>query len=517
MRKLDGLSSWIVSWASIMGALAAMVSCQFDTGGLLWPGFCGNGVVEGQEACDGADFRGETCESLGMSPGALSCTSTCTLDTSGCAVTPGCGDGVRQAEEQCDGADLGGATCGSLGLGSGSLGCTGGCTYDTSGCAVQPVCGNGQVEGSEQCDDGNTQACDGCSATCQRETCGNGRPECDEQCDDGNVLAGDGCDPDCVIEIPASCGDGNQDAGEECDDGNNDPCDGCSASCLLEGCGNGRQECGEECDDGDNDACDGCSATCQVESCGNGRLECDEECDDGNSDPTDACTNSCEAAHCGDGVIWAGVELCDSASVPSTCQDQGFPSGQMGCASDCLSLDSSQCKRWDGDPCTSDGQCDGGICFDEFVSGWPGGFCTRDCGSGGTPCAGPTSCIVAGIGPRCYERCATSSECRPGYLCRLDPFEGVQLVCRPLCENNSNCPDTGICNPWTGRCNSVANTSDGNNGAACGGTDPPYCKSEMCGTNLPNGYCFSYCNTMTGFCPGDGVCVATQAADGDLG
>jgi hypothetical protein len=47
-------------------------------------GVCGDGVVEGEEACDGADLGGQTC-AMG---GTLACTAACTLDTSGCTVDP---------------------------------------------------------------------------------------------------------------------------------------------------------------------------------------------------------------------------------------------------------------------------------------------------------------------------------------------------------------------------------------------------------------------------------------------
>ncbi|QQG39337.1 MAG: hypothetical protein HYS81_03025 [Candidatus Aenigmatarchaeota archaeon] len=45
-----------------------------------------------------------------------------------------CGDGIKNGSEQCDGSDLGGATCVSQGYTSGTLSCGGSCTYDTSAC-----------------------------------------------------------------------------------------------------------------------------------------------------------------------------------------------------------------------------------------------------------------------------------------------------------------------------------------------------------------------------------------------
>lgn len=47
---------------------------------------CGNGVVEGDEVCDGDDLGGEACEELGMFDGGeLACAEDCTFDTSACA------------------------------------------------------------------------------------------------------------------------------------------------------------------------------------------------------------------------------------------------------------------------------------------------------------------------------------------------------------------------------------------------------------------------------------------------
>ncbi|HEX7185616.1 MAG TPA: S8 family serine peptidase [Thermoanaerobaculia bacterium] len=54
------------------------------TGGTAQPAFCGNGIREGSEQCDGGDLGGQTCQSQGFSGGALSCTATCTFNTSAC-------------------------------------------------------------------------------------------------------------------------------------------------------------------------------------------------------------------------------------------------------------------------------------------------------------------------------------------------------------------------------------------------------------------------------------------------
>ncbi len=49
------------------------------------PSTCGNGIVEGDEQCDGFDLDSEDCESLcDTGAGTLQCTSLCTFDFSRC-------------------------------------------------------------------------------------------------------------------------------------------------------------------------------------------------------------------------------------------------------------------------------------------------------------------------------------------------------------------------------------------------------------------------------------------------
>lgn len=113
------------------GDLACTDGCTFDVSGCLHQAECGNGVREYPETCDGTDLGSTTCEDMGYVGGLLACGEDCELDISGCST---CGNDIIDGEEQCDGPDLGGASCESLGLGEGDLACTDGCTLDTSGC-----------------------------------------------------------------------------------------------------------------------------------------------------------------------------------------------------------------------------------------------------------------------------------------------------------------------------------------------------------------------------------------------
>lgn len=56
---------------------------------------CGDGIARGNEECDGADLKGQSC-----ALGNLTCTSTCEFDTSQCPSV--CGDGVKSVDEECD-------------------------------------------------------------------------------------------------------------------------------------------------------------------------------------------------------------------------------------------------------------------------------------------------------------------------------------------------------------------------------------------------------------------------------
>ncbi len=67
---------------------------------------CGDGAVRGGEQCDGSDLAGQTCSSLGYSGGSLACASGCTFDVSACEDSSTfCGDGLTEAYEECDGVD----------------------------------------------------------------------------------------------------------------------------------------------------------------------------------------------------------------------------------------------------------------------------------------------------------------------------------------------------------------------------------------------------------------------------
>ncbi len=141
-----------------------------DVGSTTSQAVCGDGVVEGGEACDD-----------GNSVNSDDCLETCELAE--------CGDGVVHAgEEQCDD---GNREDGDLCLNS----------------CVKPTCGDGVIQkGLEQCDDGSDNAFGlygGCTPFClYGPRCGDSLLDPQESCDDGNDGdPSDGCLDGCVSAV----------------------------------------------------------------------------------------------------------------------------------------------------------------------------------------------------------------------------------------------------------------------------------------------------------------------------
>lgn len=290
--------------------------------------YCGNGIREGEEACDDESetnnnrcltncqwaYCGDGHIRTGVEdcdPGNAEETTTCNRD---CTLTQ-CGDGLlnQAAGEECDNGSLNGAI--------------GGCS---STCKKQYNCGNGIKNTGEQCDLGqensNSSWC--LPKTCRQASCGDGNLFLGfEKCDDGNFVDTDSCTGDCQLPF---CGDGITGPGEECDDGRGVNTGLCLSTCKRNICGDSWAHFGiEECDHGTLNAYNAsCTSQCRLAFCGDGYVHTGtEDCDNGHLSNTSSCTPGCRNARCGDGFIQAGVEVCD----------QGSENGNGGgfCKSDC--------------------------------------------------------------------------------------------------------------------------------------------------------------------------------------
>jgi len=301
---------------------------------------CGNGIVEGDEACD----EGEE-------------SATCNADCRAAL----CGDGyVNQAAgEICDdGNDDPDDGCNTM---------------------CMPLdCGDGIVVAPESCDDGNRDQSDAC-VVCQDAACGDGFTQAGvEECDDGNADDTDDCPSMCIA---ATCGDGFVLAGgEACDDGNADDSDGCLSSCDEASCGDGFVQAGvEACDDGNADDTDDCLSTCMSATCGDGFVHSGvEECDDANGVPDDGC-DSCVLT-CGDDC-WsdAGCITDEGRCIRFTCT-----SG----ADSATACDT--CFGWQ--PVTYDQWMNGGYCGDVIARYRVDHGTTTMCGGPPLCCSNPADC-----------------------------------------------------------------------------------------------------------------------------
>jgi hypothetical protein len=224
----------------ITGSLACAPSCVFDTSNCEMPEpFCGDGIIQSGEQCDGTNWGVITnCSAFDdFIGGSLNCDPvSCLFDTNQCFANNSCGNGVRETGEQCDGSDFGGLSCSNYGnFNQGSLSCTASCTISTSGCSRSGGGGGGGGSrgggggGSVGCREGfhlENGVCVEDSEEEQREVICDAdgdnyvkfRAECTGQgrgvdCDDHDKdvypgapeLCGDGKDNDCDGEIDEDC------------------------------------------------------------------------------------------------------------------------------------------------------------------------------------------------------------------------------------------------------------------------------------------------------------------------
>jgi len=129
-----------------VGTLLCDNNCHFDTSGCE---YCGDGILQtaNGETCDGTDLGGKTCLDLGYyGTGNLVCNSNCEFDISGCLSTGYCGDGILNGSEMCDGTDFSALSCKSIGYFVGlPESCDASCIPSENGChnAIQWGTSNG--------------------------------------------------------------------------------------------------------------------------------------------------------------------------------------------------------------------------------------------------------------------------------------------------------------------------------------------------------------------------------------
>ncbi|GEM_PF-6169531 len=209
--------------------------------------YCGNGVIEPGELCDGYALNMQTCKTvLGDNyAGMLHCQSDCRgFDTSECVPLDSsavCGNNIAEEGELCDGTDLKGKTCASIfgAESSGTPACVNCTTVDVGSCTntgttMPAECTDGDFRCSGQvlqnCSAGKwsdyqtcPQNCDSAQKKCiGNETCSGGEYRCNgkvlEICASNAWSTVDNCSSICdaglkkciQCKVDADCASGNR-------------------------------------------------------------------------------------------------------------------------------------------------------------------------------------------------------------------------------------------------------------------------------------------------------------------
>jgi len=330
------------------------------------------------------------------------------------------------------------------------------------------------------------------------------------------------------------CGNNRQQSGEACDGQDLD-----DMTCGQLGFGAGTLACKRSCEDFDRAGC-GAPSTCGnnategVEMCdgadinglicedlglGPGELGCLPNCGDYD-------TRFCAPPpDCGDDDINGRAEMCDGADLDGlSCRSFGFAEGELRCAQDCLSFDTSSCVAgdfdaglgqdtsaghdayagydayvgydasrpdsarpdsavpWDpsryGAACSADSQCtDQGTCLDAYGTG---GVCWKLC-SYGSECSdffyNPSAATCAALDPSLPAVCHISSgqNAPCGNLLNSVCDEPAGLACALTADETGAC--VRICDPSDPYSSTACSVTSDTNLCGCSGGD--HCSVDM--------------------------------------
>ncbi|WP_155798200.1 DUF4215 domain-containing protein [Sorangium cellulosum] len=106
--------------------------------------------------------------------------------------------------------------------------------------------------------------------------------------------------------------------------------------------------------------------------------------------------------------------------------------------------------RADGEPCTTNDECLGGLCLTEELFGWAAGYCSGLCDPDLMPCEGGSECLNQGSYSLCLKTCEAADDCGgAGQACFDVTGEGA-LMCIGGCDADDQCQ--GACNDDLGYC-----------------------------------------------------------------
>lgn len=458
---------------------------------------CGNGVLNGLEACDGGAFaNGSTCADYSLGDGDVSCNASCQVGFAACSLSDYCTANNLYGNNECDPCEaLGGVRdpdCETL------CGADGTCAdrYDpligqwTCRRIGMPdpdcgMCGNSIIEGNEICDrqalppdrfrceewdylPGGEITCNvDCTpnfGACSHSICGNGAKEGTEVCDSAD-LSGATCESRGFAGGTLSC---------------SQICTYNDAACIAPGCGNGILEPDQ------GEACDGTSAvpSCQDLGFAAGNTSCGGAC----QVDTSACVNP----GCGNSIIESPLEECEGEDLAGqSCESLGFLQGNLGCSGSSCTFDTSSCvpAGCGNQIIEPSEQCEGANLAGATCESL--GFLQGNLSCSSTSCAFDTSaCVSPGCGNSVIEAGeACDATNLQNQSCTSLGFSGGNLACDRACLF-----ETGACSGTRTTCgDGVAQGAE-----LCDGSSMIFYLTQACGDfGFPGGGIISCNNDCT--------------------
>jgi len=424
---------------------------------------------------------------------------------SGAGVPNNCGNGVIDPGEQCDGSEFGGKTCASIGLGSGNLLCNAFCGIVASGCVPKETCNDFQdndQDGMVDCSDDDCfvelTCTDSCAAPTGISVPGwfsgdtTGRPSViSNSCSvmssaeavfqfkspaDATVTVhlNSWSGTDFSVAVRTTCGDAASEIACS-NDGGGKP--GSSESEVVA-----------------FEAKAGTTYVVVVDGAAGDSGYFDLSVDI--PQPESWCTGLSDDDS--DGLI-----DCDD---PSDCQSSWECTPGPGATGD---------ECWQPNECAAN--ANDPVCLDEG-HGFPGGYCSEWCDLAASDCAGDAVCADIGLKSAhgvCLDGCTTDSECRVGYSCVDKGYSSKVCVLGPEadCTNAGDDDQDSLTDCEDPDCQSKAECVPGPKAAGqpCAaanecfaGQNDPVCIDELY-WGWPGGYCSEFCD-FNGACGPGSIC-----------
>jgi hypothetical protein len=428
------------------------------------PNLCGNGAIDPGEQCDGSDFGGETCESLGLGGGVLVCNGFCGIVVSGCVPKETCSD--SQDNDQDGFMDCADSDCAA------ELVCTDSC-YQPMLVAL-PSFVPGDTSGRP------STLTPSCSPSSGREAVFQFTAP---STDTVTIYVSSWSGADFSVSARAACDDASSEIAcvNDVDSSSSDPeilaldvVQGTTYYVIIDGLV----------------PLDGGPYAMEIS------IPIPEQwCIDLGDDDGDGYVDCDDATQC------QGMPECMPGAEPTGTQ----------------CFDNFECSATGGDP----------VCLQPWI-GYPDGYCSEFCNLAMDDCSGDAVCADIGLSVNgvCLDGCISNGDCRPGYECANIGLSSTVCVVAPEsmcddyqdndgdqlmdCEDPTSCQAMPKCVPGP---NAVGQPCTMHNQCTANQNDP-FCLDDI-HSGFPGGYCSQFCDLANDDCGFLGLCFDAGLTSGN--